>query len=262
MQSNLTFINFDTNFIDNVSNPFNTTFILTEPLKKVKNIYLKSVELPVGITNIRNNFDTINFQYSIVGRPTVSFSITLPHKNYAINDLISYINSGIKAQYYPYLPQGGKAIPQFSVNTNNTINVSNSDSTVQFNFTSTNLLKQILGFTTSFLPGTSNTAMSVNSDKVYNLNLDNYLSFYCANVPHKSVGLGNQLMTFKIPFNATNGSIYYEAENISFCQYSLITDKNFILNKLQIQVYDQFNYLLDNNGFDWSFTLAFEFYTD
>jgi hypothetical protein len=69
-------------------------------------------------------------------------------------------------------------------------------------------------------------------------------------------------MTFKIPFNATNGSIYYEAENISFCQYSLITDKNFILNKLQIQVYDQFNYLLDNNGFDWSFTLAFEFYTD
>jgi hypothetical protein len=73
------------------------------------------------------------------------------------------------------------------------------------------------------------------------------------------MGFSNQLMSFKIPLNATNGSIYYTAENISFSQFIEITDENFILNNLKIQVYDQFNNLLDNNGINWSFTLAFQY---
>ena len=66
-------------------------------------------------------------------------------------------------------------------------------------------------------------------------------------------------MTFKIPFNASSGSIFYTAENISYSHYVEISDDSFILNNLQIQVYDQVNKLLDNNGMNWSFTLAFQF---
>ena len=50
---------------------------------------------------------------------------------------------------------------------------------------------------------------------------------------------------------------YYIADNISYSHYIEITDESFILNNLQIQVYDQFNNLLNNRGMNWSFTLEF-----
>ena len=55
-------------------------------------------------------------------------------------------------------------------------------------------------------------------------------------------------------------SIIYIADNISYSHYIEITDENFILNNLQIQVYDQFNNILNNRGMHWSFTLAFQFH--
>jgi hypothetical protein len=67
-------------------------------------------------------------------------------------------------------------------------------------------------------------------------------------------------MTFKIPFNSVSGSIYYTAENISYSHYIEITDEHFVLDRVQIQVYDQFNNQLNNRGVNWSFTLAFELF--
>jgi hypothetical protein len=69
-------------------------------------------------------------------------------------------------------------------------------------------------------------------------------------------------MTFKIPFNAVSDSIYYTSENVTYGHYATITDKNFILDKLKIQIYDQNYNILNNNGLDWSFTLGFEFYPE
>jgi hypothetical protein len=80
-----------------------------------------------------------------------------------------------------------------------------------------------------------------------------------SNLSGKTNGFSNQLMSFKIPLNSSSGSIYYTAENISFSQFIEITDEKFILNNLKIQVYDQFNNLLNNNGINWSFTLAFQY---
>ena len=261
MTNKLTFINFDTNYISNTTTPFDTTFVLSDPLRRVKHIYLKSVEMPIGFTNIRSGFDTLILQLIIQGRPPFTTTITLPHKNYtSIASLISMINLGISSVYYYYASP--TTYPQFVVNSDNTITVSNNTNTVQFNFLNTNLLTQILGFTTAFPSNTTNTSTSVNSNRIYNLNYDTYLSFYCSNIPHKSAGFGNQLMTFKIPFNGVSSSIFFEAENISYNHYVDITDKGFILDKLKFQIYDQFQNVLDNNGLNWSFTLAFEFWGD
>jgi hypothetical protein len=150
-------------------------------------------------------------------------------------------------------------LPQFS-EYNNIVKVANNTSSLKFNFVNTNLLTKILGFTLNFPNDTLNNSMSVTANNFYNLNIDTYFNFYCPNIPHKSAGFSNQLMTFKIPFNSTNGSIFYESENINYSHYVKITDQNFILDKLKIQIFDQFNYLLDNNGFNWSFTLGFDFY--
>jgi hypothetical protein len=55
--SKLQFLHFDSNFRDNLSaDPFSSTFTLANPLKKIKKVYLKSCEIPIGFFNIRTNF--------------------------------------------------------------------------------------------------------------------------------------------------------------------------------------------------------------
>jgi hypothetical protein len=63
-------------------------------------------------------------------------------------------------------------------------------------------------------------------------------------------------MTFKIPCNATSNQIYFNAEFQSFSQFIEITDLHFAIGNLQLTVCDKFGYPIDNNGLDWSFTLA------
>ena len=146
--------------------------------------------------------------------------------------------------------------PYFSVNADNTITLATTSSNLKFVLYLSNFVTQILGFT-NYNPTFGTT---ITSARIYNLNYDNYLSIYCPNIPHKSSGAYGQLMTFKVPFNATSRSIYYIAENISYSHCIEITDEHYILNNLQIQVFDQFNNLLNNHGMNWSFTLAFQFY--
>ena len=51
------FINLDTHY-STTTDSFNANFNLSNPLRKVENIYLKSVELPIGFTNVRTNFNS------------------------------------------------------------------------------------------------------------------------------------------------------------------------------------------------------------
>jgi hypothetical protein len=80
--SNLTFLHFDTTLRDNKNaDPFSSTFTLANPLKKIKKIYLKSVEMPIGFYNIRQNY-------------IFSFVITIPNINIQPNVTIQQV-SGI-----------------------------------------------------------------------------------------------------------------------------------------------------------------------
>jgi hypothetical protein len=190
---------------------------------------------------------------STYNKPT--YTLTIPNGNYNnIDDLLTVINNQINNIVFSNYTTD--QYPHFSVNANNTITCSITTSGLTFSLTLSNFLSQILGFTNA---NAGTYATSITSSRIYNLNYDNYLNIYCPNIPHKTNGFSNQLMSFKIPLNSSSGSIYYTAENISFSQFIEITDENFILNNLKIQVYDQFNNLLDNNGINWSFTLAFQY---
>lgn len=249
----LQFLNFDSN-LTTTSNPLDSSFILSDPLRRIKRIYLKSVELPINFNNIRNNFNTIEFTFKGTTTATTSYILTIPSAYYTnINDILTVLNNQIK--YHIFQTFTADQFPQFSLNSNNTITCSVPVPGLTFSLTPSNVVSQILGFTNT----TTTNVASITSARIYNLNYDNYLNIYFPNIPHKTNGFSNQLMSFKIPLNATNGSIYYTAENISFSQFIEITDENFILNNLKIQVYDQFNNLLNNNGINWSFTLAFQY---
>ena len=250
----LQFLNFDSN-LTTTSNPLDSSFILSDPLRRIKRIYLKSVELPINFNNIRNNFNTIEFTFKGTTTATTSYILTIPSAYYTnISDILTVLNNQIK--YHIFQTFTTDQFPQFSLNSNNTITCSVPVPGLTFSLTPSNVVSQILGFTNA---NNLIFTTSITSSRIFNLNYDNYLNIYFPNIPHKTNGFSNQLMSFKIPLNATNGSIYYTAENISFSQFIEITDENFILNNLKIQVYDQFNNLLNNNGINWSFTLAFQY---
>ena len=74
-------INFDTIYSTKIdSNPFNTKFVLSETLRNVNKITLKSVEIPISNYNIRSPYSTINLKYN-----NAFFYYTLPSKTY--NDI-------------------------------------------------------------------------------------------------------------------------------------------------------------------------------
>jgi len=254
---NIQFLNFDTNLIT-TSTPFDCQFILSDPLRRIKRIYLKSVELPINFLNVRTNFNSFNILLQKTSTPTAlkSFTITVPNGNYkSIEELLSTLNNQIFNIVWAGSNLTDADWPYFTLNSNNTISLATVSSHLTFNLSLSNFITQILGFT-NYNPAYLTT---ITSNRVYNLNYDTYLSIYCRNIPHKSSGVNGQLMTFKIPVNSVSGNIYYVAENISYSHYIEIKDESFILSNLQIQVYDQFNNLLDNNGMNWSFTLAFQF---
>ena len=50
-------INFDTIYSSKINNnPFNTNFVLTETLKNVRKITLKSIEIPISNYNVRSAY--------------------------------------------------------------------------------------------------------------------------------------------------------------------------------------------------------------
>ena len=92
----LEFLNFDTNFIT-TTNPFDCSFVLSDPIRKAKKIYLKSIKLPINFYNMRQNFNTIQItlKASTYNKPT--YTLTIPNGNYTnITDILTILNNQIK----------------------------------------------------------------------------------------------------------------------------------------------------------------------
>ena len=250
------FINLDTNY-STTTDSFNANFNLSNPLRKVEKIYLKSVELPIGFTNVRTNFNS--FVISISTTPTsnafVNTTITLPNKNYTdINSLLTDINER-------FFSRAINISFQLDSN-NNLVKIGKIGLINKYYFTTSNLLNIILGFTNSTTLSTVIAPISseiITAIRQPNLNFDNYISLFIKNIPHNSSS-SNQLISFKIPLNGSGNIVYFNSENISFSQYITITDPKMVVDKLSIVVYDRFGNQLTNNGFDYSLTVGFSFY--
>ena len=58
-------IHFDTLYATkNDSNPFNSSFILSQTLNRVSRISLKSIEIPISNHNLRTPYSTISLKYN------------------------------------------------------------------------------------------------------------------------------------------------------------------------------------------------------
>jgi hypothetical protein len=161
----LQFLNFDSN-LTTTSNPLDSSFILSDPLRRIKRIYLKSVELPINFNNIRTNFNTV--EITVKGISTTSYNLTIPSAYYTnISDILTVLNNQIKFHIFQTFTTD--QFPQFSLNSNNKITCSVPVPGLTFSLTPSNVVSQILGFTNA---NNIIFTSSITSSRIFNLNYD------------------------------------------------------------------------------------------
>jgi len=232
-------LHFDTIDSTYIKNCYNTSFRLFNPLRNIKNIYLKSLEMPVVFDNIRNdntsNIITLKVNNSVI-------SVKLETKNYSnINTLLTDINTLLVASNITFT----------IVNSIVSINIPIIADVVIDNSV---LINNVLGFPkdTRYTSTKKITAVSK-----YTLNYDNYLSLYL-DIPSSNNSSSNKLITFKIPLNALENMVFYLGDNSTFTQSIRISDANYILSQFRITVYDRFGYTI-SQCIDYTFTLGIDY---
>jgi hypothetical protein len=233
-------------------NPYSTKYTLNSPIKSVRQLRLKSIELPLTLCNIRTgSTNTLSLRVN-----STTYTITISEQLItSIDTLISVVNAAVLA-----------AIPAYSIvfslptDTYKLQLVTNVSITIY----ETNLIHYIMGFTTSTSTGTTvssgtlvktvSSGSTTTADGSYNLTVDNYLNFIITNLPGSTSTASGIPCTFKIPLNSGYNSIYYWADNISSTQW-IDTGIDFDLSSLSVQIKDRFNNDINPNGGDYSFTL-------
>jgi hypothetical protein len=220
------------------SNPFQCTIPFVNQMRRVSRVILKTVEIPVAFYNVRTGLNT----FVLGGAATY----TVPPGNYNTTTLITALNTAVAAVNVT-----------FSANTTtNRISVSQTGATtLTFGAVTPGSLLYMLGIKQGdIVPVTGSTYTASLS---YNLNPDTMVNIWIRNLYTSSSE--NSAITFKVPIQGVNGTVFYFSDNADFSQYINVTDPSMILDRLDIEVRDRYGKLLDNNGVDWSFTLGLEF---
>ena len=233
-------LHFDT--IDSTYNKncYNTLFRLFNPLRNIKNIYLKSLEMPITFDNIRSD-NTSNVISLKVNNNVINASLST--KNYTnINTLLSDINAALVASNITFTIVDGIVSINFPIIA--TIKIENSV-----------LMNYVLGFPKDATYTSTNKVTATNN---YNLNYDNYLSLYL-DIPSSNNASSNKKISFKIPLNALGNMVFYLGDNSTFSQSIKMSDPNFVLAQFQITVYDRFGYTI-SQCLDYTFTLGIDYH--
>lgn len=221
-----------------MGDPFNC-FIKTTPISDVKTMKLLSVELPLCWYNVRPNMN--EFTYSIYDSFDVlinTYTIQVMSGTYTALLLCSALQTAINNQVV------GTTSTVSHSDITNKISVSLTNS-YQIEIHETNLTKYILGF------NDGQKGSTITGLRNYNFNHDLYVSLQFSGCQSAFV---NHPMTFKIPITKNLGEIQNLQMNHWFEQVVNVENQT-NLSSIKIQVYDQYDNLLDNNGCDFSFTL-------
>lgn len=237
-------LHFDT-FADNAtynngSSCYDTTFKLSNPIKGIKKVFLKSLEMPIVFDNVRIANGSNRLTVTVNNVP---YTYSLQPKSY--NDITSLIND-INALF-----ANNNIV--LSVNSSNYISITvPSNSTVSIG--ESILANIMLGFP---VKQTYTNVTTITAPNKFSLAYDNYISLYL-DIPSKGSSSGSRLISYKIPLNALSGMVFYLGDNNTFTQFFEVADPNYVLSHFRIIVYDRFGFAI-NTGLDYTFTLAFQF---
>ena len=230
---------------------YNTNILINNPLKNIKEISLKSLEMPLFFNNIRtaNNSNVFTFKIYI-NTNIISITCTIPEDNYtSINSLLDSLNNSIALELEIY--DGVSVVFTLTNNYYITITHNCSSLTLEKNI----LTNNILGFKSD----TYNT-QTITTTNFYCLNVDNYINLYITNLNSGSdTNANGRLLTFKIILPQVNGNILFIGESNTFIQTISITDPYFVLNSLNIIILDRFGFPINGGNANFSFTLGINY---
>ena len=230
-------------------NAFQSRVYLPYPLMGCFRMFLKNIQLPLAINNIRSTSNLNTFSIytgkDASGNLLNNLTIILPDGYYStITSLITEINSLFASNY----PSYNIVLSQNTTNSNYLQINSTSFSSIYV--LDTNLTK-MLGFSSSLNTMSTNVT---HANVIYRLSIDDYLNIYIGNTSTNCINTTKGLCTFKVPLNSNNGVVYYLENSTSIfanCDFSTISH-------LDIYVFDKMNYSLNSMGVDFSLTIQID----
>jgi hypothetical protein len=242
-------------------------YLLPQRIADVKSIAVRSVEIPVSFYPFSNNRGNTFFQVD-------ASSVVISDLNYTASSLVTTINSGLTSKIHANF--------QISLNTNNTVSISNTSGTshtVNFNVDASGnfnrySLKSTLGWCLGFrLPSyTIPNNKTITSDGIVDVNNIRYLflvvdEFRQSNPNSFISPLSNSILSKNVLARITlNPAIYPFGSILTANTFNglLLSDQrmyagNVDLQKLMIQLVDEWGNVVDLNQLDFSFCLEIEY---
>jgi hypothetical protein len=251
------FVHVDTRY-DNVyvdaTNTLSSTVQLDTPIKSnVGKIQLVSLELPIGIYNIRTGCNTFRFNTKLGAAALTAFTATVPQGNYTASTLAVALQTAMNAVLVgctATITVDSVLTNKISILLTNSYVLSISDDSVLGTVILGYSLGQV-GVATVALVATN--CMNLNHDLYLSMIFDNMSTSYANTTP---------IITFKIPINVTNGNILFYNEQTSYKQCIEYNESNKLrqsMSSLKIRFGDRYNNILSNNGLHYSFTLKISY---
>jgi len=267
--SKIKYFNIDTRFQEeyNLVKKASFQYILPQRIADVKSIAVRCVEIPVSFYPFSQSRGNTFFQVD-------ASSVVISDLNYTASSLVTTINSGFTSKIHANF--------QISLNTNNTVSISNtsgSSHTVNFNVDASGnfnrySLKSTLGWCLGFrLPSyTIPNNKTITSDGIVDINNIRYLFLvvdeYRQSNPNSFISpLSNSILSKNVLARITlNPAIYPFGSILTANTFNglLLSDQrmyagNVDLQKLMIQLVDEWGNVVDLNQLDFSFCLEIEY---
>lgn len=246
------YLNFDSiNAIDAINDSFDSTFTLNQKYTKIRKIYLKNAEIPIGFSNIRSSNNSNVLRFILNG---VTYSCSVTQQVYSsINTLLSALNTSISAA----INSTGFTFALTALSSNNVIITSTGG------FSSYSIIPNTLSNILNINSAINQGAGVYTSPFIYNLGYDTYIQMAFFNVPSIFSSQGNIPSALKIPLNTNAYNIlFYSNDRTDYDQSLTISDSNFILSQMRIIMYDRYGFPLNNGNLEYSFTIAIEYYEE
>jgi hypothetical protein len=268
--SKIKYFNIDTRFQEeyNILKTASFQYLLPQRITDVKSIAVRSVEIPVSIYPFSQNRGNTFFQVD-------ASSVVIPDLNYTDISLVSAVNTLLNSK----ISERFKII----LNDNKTVSISNSsgvphdinfnvDASGNFNrYSFKSTLGWCLGFRQPSYTSLSGSANKITSEGIVDVNNIRYLFLvvdeYRQSNPNSFISpLSNSLLSKNVLARITlNPAIYPFGSILTANTFNglLLSDQrmysgNVDLQKLTIQLVDEWGNIVDLNQLDFSFCLEIE----
>jgi len=231
---------------------FNVLFPLRTPILNLKKITLKSVEMPIILTTLRtqNNTITLGFKFSYGTYNNVYITTSLQDGFYTTSTLLSIINNTISGYVTPY----GASIVLSTLSVYYGVVCQITHNCTSLTLDNSPLFNYILGYTNSFTALSS--ALLIGNSPINVNGIDTCVYINISNLPQMNNNI-SQPYTFKVPLNnLVNGVAYFN--DMEEHQTVFFNKSNYALDKLNIVVYDRLGTVIIGYN-NWTCTLLIEY---